>query len=130
MKNSRLSHRLITAFMFMALIVAISGAYGIATINRVGSKVQETLKSHAAQEKVVILMRVAMQESRIHLLEAALVRNGLDDFSQRRADYVAKRDLVRGYRGSPGLPEAESWPSVFMRFSRAGAASKKSPMSC
>jgi methyl-accepting chemotaxis protein len=97
MKNSRLSHRLITAFMFMALIVAISGAYGIATINRVSSKVQETLKSHAAQEKVVILMRVAMQESRIHLLEAALVHNSLDDFGQRRADYVAKRDLVRGY---------------------------------
>ena len=74
MKNSRLSHRLITAFMFMALIVALSGAYGISTINRVSSKVQETMKSHASQEKMVIFMRVAMQESRNHLLESALVR--------------------------------------------------------
>ena len=68
MKSSRLSHRLITAFMFMALIVAITGAYGIATINRVSGRVQETMRSRAAQEKVVMLMRVAMAETRIHLL--------------------------------------------------------------
>ena len=97
MKNSRLSHRLITAFMFMALIVALTGAYGISTIKRVSSRVQETMKSHAAQEKIVVLLRVAMQESRSHLLESAMVRNNFEEFRQHRDDYAAKRDLFRGY---------------------------------
>ena len=88
---------MITAFMFMALIVAISGAYGIATINRVSVKVSETMRSHAAQEKVVILMRVALEESRIHLLEAALERTDLAGFTSYRDEYVAKRDLFRSY---------------------------------
>ncbi len=132
MKNSRLSLRLITAFMFMALIVAISGAYGIATINRVSIKVQETMKSHAAQEGVVVLMKIAMREARIHLLEAALERTELAGFTSYRDEYVAKRDLFRDYmdillngnaklgvpRALPGGPLAqrlhetqESWKS-------------------
>ncbi len=97
MKNSRLSLRLISAFMFMAFIVAISGLYGISTINRVSGKVQETMKSHAAQEKVVILMRTALQESRIHLLEAALERTDLAGFAPYQDEYVAKRDIFRSY---------------------------------
>jgi methyl-accepting chemotaxis protein len=97
MKNSRLSLRLITAFMFMALIVAVSGVYGIVTINRVSARVQETMKSHAAQEKVVILMRSVMQESRIHLLEAAMERTDLAGFAPYRDEYLAKRDIFRSY---------------------------------
>lgn len=97
MKNSRLSLRLITAFMAMAFIVAVTGVYGIATINRVSGKVQETLKSHAAREKVVILMRVCLQESRIHLLEAALERDDPAGFAEYCADYAAKRGLFRSY---------------------------------
>lgn len=122
MKNSRLRHRLISSFMFMALIVAITGAYGIATINRVSGKVQETMKSHAAQEKVVILMRVAMQETRIHLLESSLVRNGFEGFGRRRDDYVTKRNLFRGYidilrNGSDklGVPRAPQNSALLQR---------------
>ena len=122
MKSSRLSHRLITAFMFMALIVAITGAYGIATINRVSGRVQETMRSRAAQEKVVMLMRVAMAESRIHLLESTLVRSGLDGFGRHRAEYLARRDLFRGYLeillkgdATQGIPRAQQGGALSRR---------------
>ena len=97
MKNSRLSMRLISAFMFMALIVAITGVYGIVTINRVSVMVKDTMKSHSAQERIVILMKVEMQESRIHLLEAVLQRTDLVGFALYRGEYLAKRNLFRSY---------------------------------
>lgn len=121
MKNSRLRHRLVTAFMFMALIVALTGAYGIHTINRVSERVQDTMKGHAAREKMVVLMRSALQESRSFLLGSTLVRSSAD-FDQIRDDYTAKRDLFRNYlemlkngNAQLGIPKAPAGSAIAQR---------------
>jgi methyl-accepting chemotaxis protein len=80
----------------MAFIVALSGWYGIRSINAVGGKVQEMLKSRAAQEKMVVLMKEAMQECRVNLLKAAMVRRDIADFELCKGDYEVDRDRILG----------------------------------
>jgi methyl-accepting chemotaxis protein len=93
----KIGHKLTALFMFMALIVVMSGIFGILSINKVGGKVQDMLKTRAAQEKLVVLMKVALQECRVHLLESAMVRSDLDEFELSKGDYEVKRDRFLGY---------------------------------
>lgn len=90
----KLVHKLIALFMCMAIIVAVSGSYGIWSINKVGGKVQEMLKSRAAQEKMVVLMKVALQECRVHLLKAAMVRSDMGELELCKGDYEVDRDRI------------------------------------
>jgi len=90
----KIVHKLVALFMCMAIIVAVSGGYGIWSINKVGGKVQEILKSRAAQEKMVVLMKVALQESRGNLLKAAMVRSDMEEFELCKGDYEVGRDRI------------------------------------
>jgi methyl-accepting chemotaxis protein len=92
LKSAKLGHKLIGLFLVMALIVAATGAFSIWSLNRVGNTVQQVLKTRAAQEKLVVLMKTALQECRVHLLEASTVIASLDDFEASKADYELKRD--------------------------------------
>jgi len=93
----KIGHKLTALFMFMALIVVMSGIFGIWSINKVGGKVQDMLKTRSAQEKLVVLMKVALQECRVHLLESAMVRSDMDEFELSKGDYEVKRDRFLGY---------------------------------
>lgn len=97
LRNLKIGHKLITLFMVMALIVVVTGAFGTWSINQVGGKVQDMLKTRAAQEKLVVLMKVALQECRVNLLETAMVRSDMDEFELSKGDYEAKRDRFIGY---------------------------------
>ncbi len=96
-KNLKLVYKFTALFMVMALIVAATGAFGIWKIKAVGSRVQDMMKTRAVQEKMAVLMKVAVQESRVHLLDAAAVLNDNDEFELYRGDYEAARDRFRGY---------------------------------
>jgi methyl-accepting chemotaxis protein len=95
--NLRLVHKFTALFMVMALIVAATGIFGIWKITVVGNRVQEMMKTRAAQEKMAVLMKVTVQESRVHLLDAAMVLSDMNEFEGYRGDYEAKRDRFRGY---------------------------------
>lgn len=95
--NFKLVYKFTALFMVMALIVAVTGAFGIWKIKAVGSRVQDMMKTRAVQEKMAVLMKVAVQESRVHLLDAAAVLNDSDEFELYRGDYEATRDRFRGY---------------------------------
>ena len=101
MKNStsnlKLAHKFTALFMVMALIVAVTGFFGIWKITVVGSRVQEMMKTRADQEKMALLMKATVQESRVRLLDASTVLNDMNEFEGYRRDYEAKRDLFRGY---------------------------------
>jgi len=90
----KIAHKLVAMFMCMAIIVAVSGGYGIWSINEVGGKVQEMMKNRAAQEKMVVLTRVAMQAARVHLLKAAIVRSDMEEFELCKGDYEVERDRI------------------------------------
>lgn len=90
----KIVHKLVALFMCMAIIVALTGGYGIWSIDKVGGKVQEMMKARAAQEKMVVLMRVAMQAARVHLLKAAMVRSDMDEFELCKGDYEVERDRI------------------------------------
>ena len=92
LKNLKLGHKLISLFLVMALIVAVTGAFSIWGLNRVGKTVQLTLKTRATQEKLVVLLKTALQECRVHLLESATVIADMDDFDGSKTDYELKRD--------------------------------------
>lgn len=92
-----LAARFTTLFLVMALIVAITGMFGISRITLVGGTVQEMVRTRAAQEKMSVLMKVTVQESRVHLLEAAMAFKEADDFDFARDDYEMMRDRFRGY---------------------------------
>jgi hypothetical protein len=97
MMNLKLAHKFTALFMVMALIVAATGIFGIWKITIVGSRVQEMMKTRAAQEKMAVLMKTTVQESRVHLLDAAMVVNDMNEFEGYRGDYEAKRDRFKGY---------------------------------
>ncbi len=97
LKDLKLGAKLTALFMVMALLVAVTGCFGIWSIRTVGNNVQEMIKTRAVQEKQVVLMKVALQECRVHLLEAAMVLNDSDEFELSKGDYEAKRDLFKGY---------------------------------
>lgn len=94
-----LAARFTALFMVMALIVAATGMFGISRITLVGGSVQEMMRTRAAQEKMAVLMKVTVQESRVHLLEAAMAFKEAEDFEFARDDYEMKRDRFRGYVG-------------------------------
>ncbi|MHB8835624.1 MAG: hypothetical protein ACYC9Y_07940 [Candidatus Methylomirabilia bacterium] len=58
-----LAARFTTLFMVMALIVAVTGMFGISKITLVGGTVQDMVRTRAAQEKMAVLMKVAVQEA-------------------------------------------------------------------
>ena len=90
-KELKIVHKLVALFMCMAIIVAVSGGYGIWSINEVGGKVQEMLKARAAQEKMVVLMKVALEGCRSNLLKAAMVRSDMKEFELCKGDYEVER---------------------------------------
>ena len=71
--------------------------FGISRITLVGGTVQEMVRTRAAQEKMAVLMKVTVQESRVHLLEAAMAFKDVEDFEFARDDYEMMRDRFRGY---------------------------------
>jgi methyl-accepting chemotaxis protein len=81
-------------FIFLALIVTAIGCCGIMSINRVSVKDHEELYNRASQEKQVLLMNEALQECRVHLYEAAMVRGDLNELKAYKAKFLAKRDLL------------------------------------
>lgn len=81
----------------MAMIVFGTGVFGIWSLSKVGTNIQQVVKSRAIQEKQVVLMKTTLNECRVHLLEAALVRANLDDFEASKADYETKRDRFMNY---------------------------------
>ena len=94
-KNLKLGSRLIGSFMIMALIVGITGMYGVFSMNRVSDKIQHMLQNLANQQKLIILMGVTQKTGHISLLQAAMVAGDsgkLDEFSE---DYRAKSVLFK-----------------------------------
>ena len=92
-----LAARFTALFLVMALIVAATGLFGISRITLVGSSVQEMVRLRAAQEKMAVLMKVTVQEARVHLLEASMAFKQAEDFDYARDDYEMIRDRFRGY---------------------------------
>lgn len=92
--KSKITHKLIAFIICTAVIVAASGGVGIWSINRVSVKLQEMFNARTAREKLALQMKVALQESRVHLLEAAMVRSDLNEFELSRGAYLEKRELL------------------------------------
>jgi len=95
MKNLKLSQRLVGSFMIMALIVAITGAFGSWSMKRVGDQIQNIMQNLASQQKLVLLMGVTQKYCHVSLMQAALVRSEMDKFEEYSEDYQMKRDLFR-----------------------------------
>ena len=113
MNNLKLGQKLVGLFLIMAFIVAITGFFGIFSLNRVGHTIQDVIMTGATQANQVALMKTALQECRLHLVEAATAGNA-EDFEVVNADYELKRDRFTGYidiilKGNDkmGLPAAQ-----------------------
>lgn len=120
-RNLKLSHKLILLFLFMALLTGATGVFGIWSINKVGGKIQGMLKARAAQEKLVVLMKVNLQECRVTLLEAAMA-GSTDDLDLSQGDYEAKLDFFKSYcdimlKGNQklGIPAAQTGSELEQR---------------
>lgn len=96
MSNLKLGQKFVGLFLIMAVIVAITGLFGISSLNRVGHTIQDVIMTSSSQANQVVLMKTALQECRLHLVEAATV-NGAEDFEVVKADYESKRDRFQGY---------------------------------
>jgi len=113
MNGLKLGHKLIGLFLIMAIIVGLTGFFGIYSLHRVGSTIQNVIMTGSTQSNQVVLMKTALQECRLHLLEAVSAVN-TDDLEMIKADYESKRDRFNGYleiilKGNAklGLPAAQ-----------------------
>lgn len=91
-----LGQKLVGLFLIMAVIVVITGFLGIFSLNRVGRTIEKFIMTGATQSNQVVLMKTALQESRLHLLEAATTDKAAD-FETIKADYQLKRDRFNSY---------------------------------
>ena len=94
MRDLKLGHRLIGLFMFMALIVAITGGFGAWSMKRVGDRIQGMLTNLANQQKLAMLMELSQKDCHICLLQAAMVSD-MEKFADSAEDYQAKGDLFK-----------------------------------
>ncbi len=96
MNGLKLGHKLISLFLVMAVIVAITGFFGIFSLNKVGHTIQHVILTGSTQSNQTVLMKTSLQECRLHLVEAAMTTQ-LDELELIRGDYEAKRDRFNGY---------------------------------
>jgi methyl-accepting chemotaxis protein len=94
MKNIKLRTRLIGSFLIMALLVAITGAFGALSMKRVGGQIQNMLEQLSKQQKQVLLMEVAQKYCHVSLMQAALVRTDPEKAQEYIEDYRMKRDQL------------------------------------
>jgi methyl-accepting chemotaxis protein len=127
MNNLKLGQKLVGLFLIMALIVGITGFFGIFSLNKVGHTIQDVIMTGATQSNQVVLMKTALQECRLHLIETTTIQKA-DDLEFVKADYEAKRDRFNGYvdiilKGNEklGLPAAKKGSPLE---ERANAVSK------
>jgi methyl-accepting chemotaxis protein len=96
MNNMKLGQKLVGLFLIMALIVGITGFFGIFSLNRVGHTVQDVIMIGSTQSNQVVLMKTTLQECRLHLVETTTIQKA-EDFEVIKADYESKRDRFSGY---------------------------------
>jgi len=96
MNNLKLGQKLVGLFLLMACIVGITGLFGIFSLNRVGHTIQDVIMIGSTQSNQVVLMKTALQECRLHLLEASTADKA-EELEVIRADYESKRDRFNGY---------------------------------
>lgn len=89
-RDLSIKHKLVLLFLFMALIVAVTGSFGLWSQSQVNTLLDRQ-KSSTAQEKLALQMKASLQGSRVNLLEAAIPRNNRDDFENSKIDYELKR---------------------------------------
>ena len=111
----------------MALIVGITGFFGIYSLNRVGHTIQDVIMTGSTQSNQVVLMKTALQECRLHVVEAA-ASDKADDLEVIKADYESKRDRFNGYldiilKGNEklGLPAAQKGSPLEIRANAVAA---------
>jgi len=96
MNGLKLGHKLIGLFLIMAIIVGVTGFFGIFSLNKVGHTIQDVIMTGSTQSNQVVLMKTALQECRLHLIESAMA-DKIDDFDMIKADFESKRDRFSGY---------------------------------
>ena len=136
MQGLKLGQKLVGLFLIMALIVGITGFFGIYSLNRVGHTIQDVILTGSTQSNQVVLMKTALQECRLHLVEATAV-NKAEELEMIKGDYGSKRDRLNGYldiilkgnqklglpaarKGSPLEERANTVAMMFTEFSDAG----------
>ena len=127
MNGLKLGHKLVGLFLIMALIVGITGFFGIYSLKRVGHTIQDVIMTGSTQSNQVVLMKTALQECRLHIVEAA-ASDKTDDLEVIRADYESKRDRFNGYveiilKGNEklGLPAAPKGSQLETRANNVAA---------
>ncbi|PNU21506.1 methyl-accepting chemotaxis protein [Geothermobacter hydrogeniphilus] len=121
LKNIKLQYKLVFLFLVMAMLVAVTGSFGLWSQSQIRALLAQT-KSRAAQTKITVLMKVALQGSRLNLLEAAMTRGNADDFENHKVDYDLQRGTFDSYctillKGQPRLhiPPAQPGSALHKR---------------
>lgn len=96
LNHPEIGHKLFIFFMFMAVIVAAPGGFGIWSIDRVNDgRVQDVIKTRTAQERTIALVKADLRECRLHLLEAAMLRSETAEFDHAKSAFAAKISHLR-----------------------------------
>jgi len=107
LKNIRLGQTPVALFAALVSLVALTGCFGIWNINRVAGEMQHQLKVRASQQKLVMLMKINLQESSV-LLQKAVTAGDAETFAAARAGYREKIESVSNgsfliLNGNPAL---------------------------
>lgn len=106
LNDMKLGVRLIGSFVIMAIIVAVTGFFGIRSIGTVSSRVGTVLQNRYDQQKVALQLQAAEQTARADLLETMLSHADAKGVKEHVDSYYRSRDLIRRY--SKGLLKGDS----------------------
>jgi len=107
LKNVKLQYKLTFLFLVMAMLVAVTGSFGLWSQFQLRALLTQD-RNHAAQTKMTILMKVALEGCRVSLLEATLSHGDAEDFENHKVDYELRQGTFLSYcsmllKGQPRL---------------------------
>ncbi len=94
-RTDTIGFKLTGAFILMAAIVAVTGIFGILSIDRVVNRVVTMMRTGSAQEKVVLELEMHQKACRVNLVEGAMVLSDPAKFARYVDNYQKKRALFR-----------------------------------
>lgn len=81
--------------MIMAILVVVTGAYGVWNMTRLTARMSEVLNNLISQQKLIMLMEITQKAAYADILKVVTVRANREQFEEFAGDYRMKRDILR-----------------------------------
>jgi len=81
--------------MMMAILVAITGAFGVWNMTQLTARMSDVAGNLSSQQKLILQMEIMQKAAYADILKVVTVRANREQFEEFAGDYRMKRDILR-----------------------------------